>query len=68
MCGEQIMEQTRVINIVGSPPRVRGTVVYLRIIAHLRRITPACAGNSASKGIPLLAMRITPACAGNSSN
>ena len=46
VCGEQTLYGEISDTSWGSPPRVRGTVVYLRIIAHLRRITPACAGNS----------------------
>ncbi len=30
---------------MGSPPRVRGTVLRLRNRHHITRITPACAGN-----------------------
>ena len=48
VCGEQgILDQNILIGI-GSPPRVRGTVAFKSCGYAPHRITPACAGNSAS--------------------
>ena len=46
MCGEQIGVIRLLINIQGSPPRVRGTEPPSASIEYRVRITPACAGNS----------------------
>ena len=45
VCGEQPSSVPASYPRPGSPPRVRGTVAYQRIIAYQNRITPACAGN-----------------------
>ena len=46
MCGEQPLPVAGLGPQKGSPPRVRGTVSWLHLIAFDIRITPACAGNS----------------------
>ena len=46
VCGEQLCCLHFVHLILGSPPRVRGTVLHTSISALCFRITPACAGNS----------------------
>ena len=46
VCGEQAIFHPDKIPVGGSPPRVRGTVQRLPGSRRLRRITPACAGNS----------------------
>jgi len=45
MCGEQLLSMNTMMELMGSPPHVRGTEndVYVRKIS--RGITPACAGN-----------------------
>ena len=48
MCGEQTYFSRPFGQGKGSPPRVRGTVGLRASIAKLKRITPACAGNSFS--------------------
>ena len=48
MCGEQSPTATFSWSKAGSPPRVRGTVSEVTGIPVEDRITPACAGNSAS--------------------
>ena len=45
MCGEQSPFVRSYVLRKGSPPRVRGTVFFKRILHGNRRITPACAGN-----------------------
>ena len=46
MCGEQHVIATLIDDVLGSPPRVRGTV-RLEVLHRLAvGITPACAGNS----------------------
>ena len=46
VCGEQDKVNRTLIDELGSPPRVRGTVRYFNQSGHKLRITPACAGNS----------------------
>ena len=46
VCGEQSATNTCSRLPIGSPPRVRGTVVVFVRCSLLLRITPACAGNS----------------------
>ncbi len=45
VCGEQRSSFWTVRNIVGSPPRVRGTEGFMGLWVKPSRITPACAGN-----------------------
>ena len=45
VCGEQTKLPNVTILPLGSPPRVRGTVLNFWIPDEMRRITPACAGN-----------------------
>ena len=45
VCGEQMLAQRNPQYREGSPPRVRGTGLFLRVLFFERRITPACAGN-----------------------
>ena len=47
VCGEQPMSSISTTSVSGSPPRVRGTAIHTQIAGKSRRITPACAGNSA---------------------
>ena len=47
MCGEQYKAVVSNEMVLGSPPRVRGTVIWTAICTRLDRITPACAGNRA---------------------
>ena len=46
VCGEQIIRCPENPMHLGSPPRVRGTVINLKVNAKKSGITPACAGNS----------------------
>ena len=46
-CGEQWLDLTEGPGGLGSPPRVRGTVLQRLSLYHLARITPARAGNRA---------------------
>ena len=47
--GEKIWSPFRLPVSQGSPPRARGKACLERILKPLRRITPACAGKSASR-------------------
>ena len=47
-CGEQELIQMYVANLLGSPPRVRGTAGHPPWYGYAVRITPARAGNSPS--------------------
>ena len=44
VCGEKPFPQLESTVPPGSPPRMRGKVQTVCPLAHLRRITPACAG------------------------
>ena len=46
VCGEQDMLIGGLLDIVGSPPRVRGTVLDYVPRVGVSGITPACAGTS----------------------
>ena len=48
VCGEQLLFSSFVIPQFGSPPRVRGTELFLPLQAIPGWITPACAGNSST--------------------
>ena len=45
VCGEQAGGYGHPHPILGSPPRVRGTVSFRLLFLNEYRITPACAGN-----------------------
>ena len=55
MCGERDNAFARILGLVGSSPRVRGTGGDRRIEQDLERFIPACAGN----GVPTAALRPT---------
>ena len=50
-CGEQTAGQKVAALVVGSPPRVRGTVVQDQLVRAVCGITPARAGNSTSSTV-----------------
>ena len=50
VCGEQCPRLLCLIYVLGSPPRVRGTVFYSFLYVRIYRITPACAGNRYYRG------------------
>ena len=50
MCGEQGGGNSMVNEIIGSPPRVRGTDPPAPLAVRVTGITPACAGNSSTSG------------------
>ena len=60
MCGEQFKSGTSFSPVVGSPPRVRGTVFPLLSSTKSKRITPACAGNRSNDGIGQLKQKDHP--------
>ncbi len=51
VCGEQINAEYFKLAHRGSSPRVRGTVYQSFFHLHKLRIIPACAGNSAHRGL-----------------
>ena len=46
MCGENLTEGTEIGRKLGSPPHVRGKLLFKIKIFVNRRITPACAGKT----------------------
>ena len=48
VCGEKQPKLKEKLTQIGSPPRVRGKVLYLYLLLGHIRITPACAGKSRS--------------------
>ena len=46
VCGEKTVRKEEARRNPGSPPRVRGKVLYLEVWPYLYGITPACAGKS----------------------
>ncbi len=51
VCGEQLHVQSCLPALLGSPPRVRGTVISVFIFSADKGITPACAGNRPFSGM-----------------
>ena len=68
MCGEQSVMETHPQGIIGSPPRVRGTVQLAELHLYRTRITPACAGNSIPSGHMLGFLRDHPRVCGEQLN
>ncbi len=52
MCGEKVAFDSPFTTLLGSPPRVRGKGLTLRLIDADLGITPACAGKSSSCPCP----------------
>ena len=46
VCGEQAYLYEQEATSRGSPPRVRGTALFVQLRTPSAGITPACAGNS----------------------
>ena len=46
MCGEKLRDSLHEWDLTGSPPHVRGKVIYVVALRRRYRITPACAGKS----------------------
>ena len=44
VCGEKTLRLTVAYRLLGSPPRVRGKVLFATVSCFSPRITPACAG------------------------
>ena len=49
LCGEHVLSQSAVHDLVGSPPPVWGTRHELLSITPAARITPTCVGNTAGR-------------------
>ncbi len=47
VCGERFAHQAHLRGLIGSSPRVRGTLQYLDQGFDVSRFIPACAGNAA---------------------
>ena len=50
VCGEQFVSVASSSQVIGSPPRVRGTERLQSMLSTETRITPACAGNRCLPG------------------
>ena len=46
VCGEKCLSRVPGLQVIGSPPRVRGKVTVSSGSVQVTRITPACAGKS----------------------
>ena len=60
MCGEKDRVLRERGPLVGSPPRVRGKVIFNSKSCRTHWITPACAGKSAPRHTPLSAEEGSP--------
>ena len=60
VCGEKYGGQSRLPETQGSPPRVRGKAGRLERLRRTARITPACAGKSASSAVTSISARDHP--------
>ena len=60
MCGEKLIVRRVAYFVFGSPPRVRGEGSLSCFSWRVPRITPACAGRSASVGRFFPALRDHP--------
>ncbi len=67
VCGEQARTAQVTVYLLGSPPRVRGTVVPRLHRIEAARITPACAGNRRKGKLSLLTQRDHPRVCGEQS-
>ena len=63
-CGENLIVLPKLQWRVGSPPRMRGKLLYLPYAVPFMRITPAHAGKTIQTPRPVAILRITPAHAG----
>ena len=60
VCGEQGYKNLDQLQNMGSPPRVRGTVIGDEMNGWYYRITPACAGNSCQHFLILILVKDHP--------
>ena len=60
VCGEKQTLPTNRKTMRGSPPRVRGKAGRLERLRRTARITPACAGKSASSAVTSISARDHP--------
>ncbi len=60
VCGEKYLFFTEGLFLAGSPPRMRGKVVYKKSTLSTKRITPAYAGKSPSCAIMLPRLNGSP--------
>ena len=66
VCGEKTLRLTVAYRLLGSPPRVRGKVLFATVSCFSPRITPACAGKRSPSPIHSEEGQDHPACAGKS--
>ena len=60
VCGEKNGGRSGAFPAWGSPPRVRGKVVLLLYVRFFERITPACAGKSLERSMPITVAKDHP--------
>ena len=60
MCGENSITSSMSAQTVGSPPRVRGKLIYYTYKNMPERITPACAGKTALKQVAKIMLKDHP--------
>ena len=60
LCGEKVMQTMTDLNILGSPPPMRGKAPTVTVVSPERGITPAYAGKSCGTGFVRNAERDHP--------
>ena len=69
MCGKNFLKQGKLEQNSGSPPRVREKLERCNVMLTNRRITPACAGKTASSSVRRIVSRDHPrVCGKNMAN
>ena len=63
-CGEHFTRQGHWCTQSGSSPRLRGTSIYLMMLAGLRRFIPALAGNMLTTASAIAAISVHPRACG----
>ena len=60
VCGEKAQQDSRAKRKKGSPPRVRGKAVEMKLAGTVHGITPACAGKSSAAAAARICARDHP--------
>ena len=60
MCGKNAVIAVSIAGLTGSPPRVREKHISCKLNKEGPRITPACAGKTAARGLMILTVEDHP--------